>query len=66
MKKTTLISYFGGSTKTAVALQVKQPAVTQWPEDLPFSVLGRLAELQPAAWDELKKLDAQSKTTPST
>ena len=50
MKKQLLIDYFGGVSATAVALEVKQPAVSQWPDELPYSVLGRIAKLQPDAW----------------
>ena len=50
MKKENLLNYFGGQRKTADALGVKQPTVCDWPDELPYSVLGRIATLQPAAW----------------
>jgi hypothetical protein len=53
MEKQTLLKYFGGTGQTAIALHVKQPAVSQWPDELPFSALGRIAYLQPKAWHDL-------------
>jgi hypothetical protein len=55
MKKATLISYFGSQHQTAVALRVKQPTVCAWADDLPFAALGRIAALQPSAWQELNR-----------
>jgi hypothetical protein len=68
MEKQTLLKYFGGTGQTAVALHVKQPAVSQWPEVLPFSALGRIAYFQPKAWHDLvreeRKLEAAAGTMP--
>lgn len=55
MEKINLIEYFGSTVKVAKALQVTQPAVSQWPESLTYSVIGRLAVLQPRAWRELNR-----------
>jgi hypothetical protein len=55
MKKANLISHFGSQHLTAAALRVKQPTVCAWPDDLPFSVLGRVAVYQPRAWRELNR-----------
>lgn len=57
MKKEILISYFGNTVKTALALHVRQPTVSSWPDDLPFSVLGRIAFYQPKAWRDLMRKD---------
>jgi len=59
MKKSTVIAYFGGTVETAAALKVSRPAVIQWPEDLPFSVLGRIASLQPRAWKVLNRQEKE-------
>jgi hypothetical protein len=56
MKKAIVISHFGSQRLTAVALNVKQPTVCAWPDDLPFSVLGRIAVFQPRAWLELNQV----------
>ena len=60
MKKQLLIDYFGGTSATALALDVKQPSVSQWPDDLPYAVLGRIAILQPVAWSVLNSADDSS------
>lgn len=61
MKKSTVLAYFGGVTKTANALKVKQPSVSLWPDELPFSVLGRIAHFQPEAWRDLAGSELVSK-----
>lgn len=59
MKKITVLNYFGGGrgaqAKIAKAIGVSTAAVSTWPEDLPYSALGRIAVLQPRAWRELNR-----------
>ncbi|MBH3132637.1 Cro/CI family transcriptional regulator [Serratia bockelmannii] len=35
MRKSEVISYFGGVCKTAFALGIKHPSVSEWPEIIP-------------------------------
>ena len=53
MEKSKVIAHFGGVTHTASALGVSHSAVIQWPDEIPFSAIGRIASLQPKAWRRL-------------
>ena len=59
MKKTTVLNYFGGGrgaqAKVAKAIGVSTAAVSTWPEDLPYSAIGRLAVFQPRAFREITR-----------
>jgi transcriptional repressor of cell division inhibition gene dicB len=35
MKKSDVVNFFGGVTKTAVALGLTKSAVSKWPDELP-------------------------------
>lgn len=35
MRKSEVINYFGGVCKTATALGIKHPSVSEWPEIIP-------------------------------
>ena len=35
MRKSEVINYFGGVCKTALALGIKHPSVSEWPEIIP-------------------------------
>ena len=60
MEKKFIIDYFGNINKTAQALGIKAPSVHEWPEQLPFSAIGRIAILQPKAFNAWKR---QKKST---
>ncbi|MTD32611.1 Cro/CI family transcriptional regulator [Paludibacterium denitrificans] len=62
MKKDRVVSHFGGVAKTAAALMVSGPAVRQWPDDLPFAAIGRIAVLQPEAWSLLCEEESNGTT----
>lgn len=58
LSKQFVLSLLGGPMKTARALGVVPGAVSQWPERLPDSAIGRIARLRPdvlrAWWDQAK------------
>ncbi|HBV5320840.1 Cro/CI family transcriptional regulator [Klebsiella oxytoca] len=35
MRKSEVVNYFGGVCKTALALGIKHPSVSEWPEIIP-------------------------------
>ena len=58
MDKHFILSYFGGVVKTATAIDIKPSSVSEWPDQLPFSAVGRIALKHPkalAAWHAEKR-----------
>jgi len=57
MDKHFILSFFGGVAKTALALGIKPSSVSEWPDQVPYSAIGRIAIKQPkalAAWTRSK------------
>ena len=54
--KNFLIEYFGSVKVLALELGITSGAVSQWPDDLPDSAIGRIARVRPdilrAWWDK--------------
>ncbi|MFL7759446.1 Cro/Cl family transcriptional regulator [Escherichia coli] len=51
MRKSDVINYFGGVCKTAEALGIKHPSVSEWPEIIPE---GRAYQLEKITNGKLK------------
>lgn len=47
MDKKTILGLFGGPAKTAAALKIKTPSVSEWGDVIPFSAIGRIAAYHP-------------------
>lgn len=55
MDKNFIISYFGSQSKTASALGIAPASVFEWPQQLPYSAIGRIVVHQPKAYAAWKK-----------
>jgi len=61
MNKHFVISFFGGVSKTAAAIGIKSSSVSEWPEEIPFSAIGRIAIYQPKALEAWRSKSKPSK-----